>query len=92
MNEQALPLEIRDALAAYRQDRTPERWTDLSQVFVYDDVDVLDALQTVHPDFPDPLPLPIEGVVEDNAELFQWSVLPDPDDVLRAILVVLDRK
>lgn len=80
-----LPEQIRTALSKYRSDRSPESWTALSQLWVRDNVQVLDALQQLKPDFPEPLAVPVDGAIEDNDELFQWSVLPDPDDVLDAI-------
>lgn len=85
----ALPEQLQTALDAYRNDKTPASWTALSQLWVRDDVEVFDAVKLVNPEFPDPLPLPVEGLVEENAGFFQWPVLPDPDEVLRAILVVM---
>jgi hypothetical protein len=85
ISENALPEPLRSALDAYRKDRSAASWTSLSQLWVRDDVDVFDALKLVNPDFPDPLAVPVDGVLEDESEFFQWSVLPEPDDVLRAI-------
>jgi len=79
-----IPEDVWVALEAYRQDRTSEHWTQLSQLWV-GELQVIDALQRLHPEFPDALPLPVEGVIDDNAELFQWQTLPDPDDVARAL-------
>lgn len=86
-----LPEELRSALDAYRKDGSAKSWTALSQLYVSDDVEVLDAVQRLDPDFPEPLAVPVDGLVEDNADFFQWPQLPDPDDVLRAILDVLQR-
>ncbi len=88
MREEGLPEEIRSALDAYRSARTAASWTELSQLSV-GNVDVLDALQAMNPDFPDPLPVPVDGVLEDSEEFYQWQVLPDPDDVQRAVMRVL---
>lgn len=88
MREDALPEDIRAALDAYRSARTAASWTELSQLSVGDG-DVLDALQAMNPDFPDPLPVPVDGVLDENDEFFQWSVLPDPDDVQRAVMRAL---
>jgi hypothetical protein len=90
--ENALPEELRAALDAYGNARTADSWTALSQCWVRDDVTVFDAVKLLAPSFPDPLPLPVEGVVEDNTELYQWPTLPEPDDVLRAIVLVLQRR
>lgn len=91
MTEESLPEEIRVALSAYRRERTPARWTALSQLSV-GDVEVLDALKSMNPEFPDPLPLPVDGLIEDSAQFYQWPVLPDPDDVLHAVVGVLEQK
>jgi hypothetical protein len=56
------------------------------------DTDVLDALQVMKPDFPDPLPLPVEDLSEGNDDFYQWETLPDPDDVERAIDRALKQK
>jgi hypothetical protein len=88
-SKNALPEHLQAALDAYRNDKTPESWTTLSQLWVRDDVEVFDALKLVNPGFPDPLPLPVEGLVEDNTGFFQWPVLPEPDEVRRAILFAL---
>jgi hypothetical protein len=87
----SLPQDVARALAAYRQDRSPARWTALSQLSV-GDVSVLDALMLIEPDFPEPLPLPVEGLVTENADFFQWPELPEPDRVLQAITSALERK
>jgi hypothetical protein len=84
-NEQYLPEPIRTALSKYRNDRSAASWTALSQLWVRGDVEVLDALRQLKPDFPEPLVVPADGVIEDNDDFFQWSMLPDPDDVLAAI-------
>lgn len=83
-----LPLNLRDALDTYRKDASSESWTALSQLPV-GDTDVLDALQVFKPDFPDPLPLPVEDLVEDNNSFYQWPELPNPDDVRNAIIAAL---
>jgi hypothetical protein len=88
--EKSLPEDVRIALAAYRENRSAARWTALSQLWV-GDVQVLDALKLNDPYFPSPLPLPVDGIVEDSSEFFQWPVLPDADDVLHA-LAALGRK
>lgn len=79
--------EVTAALHTYRQVRTSASWTVLSQLWV-GDLQVLDALQRLHPEFPDALPLPVDGVIEDNAELFEWQTLPDPDEVERALVAL----
>ncbi|HEY1869145.1 MAG TPA: DUF302 domain-containing protein [Candidatus Cybelea sp.] len=79
-----IPDDVKAALDAYRDDRTSARWTELSQLWV-GELQVVDALQRLHPEFPDALPLPVDGVIEDNAELYQWQTLPDPAEVLRAL-------
>ena len=86
-----MPQELQSALASYRQDRSAAKWTTLSQLPV-GDVTVLDALQALEPDFPEPLPLPVDGVVTDDAQFFQWGKLPDPDRVLQAIVSVLNQE
>jgi hypothetical protein len=78
------PDDVCAALQAYRQERTSVKWTALSQKWV-GELQVLDVLQQLHPEFPEPLPLPVDGVIEDNAELFQWKTLPEPDEVERAL-------
>jgi len=88
MSDLKMPDDVRAALEAYRGHRDAAHWTTLSQLFV-GDVDVLDALQALKPDFPDPLPLPIDGLPEDSDDFFQWPELPDPDDVSSAILHAL---
>ncbi len=85
----SLPDDLRAALDTYRKNTDGASWTSLSQQPV-DGMDVLDALQLLKPDFPDPLPLPVEDVVQDNDAFFQWSTLPDPDDVERAIMNALN--
>lgn len=90
MNEERLPDDIQRALTAYRSEQTDAHWTSLSQMSVRD-VDVLDALKAIQPDFPDPFPLPVDGVLESSDDFFQWPLLPDPDDVERAIARVLKR-
>lgn len=89
-DQQALPAEIRSALDLYRNEQTPARWTALSQLWI-GEIDVLDALQKVNPEFPDPLALPVDGLLEDSSEFFQWPVLPKPDDVLAALLAALKK-
>lgn len=79
-----IPDDVRAALDAYRHDRTSARWTELSQLWV-GELQVVDVLQRLHPEFPDALPLPVDGVIEDNAELYQWQTLPGPAEVLRAL-------
>jgi len=79
-----VPDDVRTALEAYRNDKSTARWTALSQLFV-GELQVLDVVQKFNPHFPDPLPLPIDGVLEDNADFFQWPVLPEPDEVERAL-------
>lgn len=79
-----IPDDVREALDTYARDRTSARWTELSQLWV-GELQVIDVLQQLYPEFPDALPLPVEGVIDDNAELFQWQTLPDPDDVRRAL-------
>jgi hypothetical protein len=82
--------ELEAALAAYSEERTAASWTALSQLWVREEMTVFDALKLSYPDFPDPLPLPVEGVLEDSEDFYQWSELPDPDQVLRAILSALN--
>ncbi len=79
-----IPDDVKVALEAYRRDRTSARWTELSQLWV-GELQVIDALQRLDPEFPVDLPLPVDGVIEDNVELFQWTTLPDPDEVERAL-------
>ena len=85
-----IPEDVKDALRAYQQDRTDARWTALSQLQV-GDVEVIDALRLIEPDFPDPLPLPVDGLLTDNAQFYQWPRLPDPDRVLEAVEAELRR-
>jgi hypothetical protein len=91
-SDRVLPEDLRAALEAYRNDPSPASWTPLSQLWVRDDVDVLDALQSLKPDFPDPLPVPVEGLIEENSGFYQWPALPDPDDVLEAVVSVLQQR
>jgi len=79
-----VPDDVRRALEAYRSEPSAARWTTLSQLWV-GDLQVLDVLQKADPNFPDPLPLPIDGIPEDNTDFFQWSILPEPDEVKRAL-------
>ena len=88
MTVQGFPDDVRAALSAYRTEKTAANWTALSQMSV-GDTDVLDALQALKPDFPEPYPLPVEDVVENSAAFFQWPELPEADDVERAIENVL---
>lgn len=83
-----LPEDVRAAFTAYRNDRSNANWTVLSQLQV-GDVEVIDALRRIEPDFPDPLPLPVDGLLTDDAQFFQWPELPGPDRVLEAIVAVL---
>jgi hypothetical protein len=83
-----IPEELRAGLDAYRKETSSQRWTELSQLPV-NGMDVLDALQRIKPEFPDPLPLPVEDIVQDSDAFFQWATLPNPDDVLTAIIDVL---
>ncbi len=76
--------ELQTALDAYRNERTAATWTVLSQLAV-GEVTVFDAIKALKPDFPDPLPLPVDGLIEDDTQFYQWPVLPDPDEVERAI-------
>lgn len=87
----ALPVELQTALDAYRSERTAATWTALAQT-AFGDLTVLDALKALQPEFPDPLPLPVDGVIEDQTQFYQWPVLPDPDEVERALRVHPDRK
>lgn len=89
MNTERLPEDIREALTAYRSEKTDARWTALSQMSVRG-TEVLDALRAIQPDFPDPYPLPVDGVLESSDDFYQWPVLPDPSDVERAIVRVLE--
>ena len=86
-----IPDDIRTALDAYRGERTSVRWTELSQLWV-GELQVIDAVQQLDPEFPDALPLPVDGVIEDNAELFAWKTLPDPDEVERALVALLSEE
>jgi hypothetical protein len=79
-----LPAELQTVLDAYRNEPTAATWTALSQLSV-GDLSVFDAVKALRPDFPDPLPLPVDGLIEDDAQFYQWPVLPDPDEVERAI-------
>jgi hypothetical protein len=79
-----LPAELQALLDDYRNAPSAKAWTVLSQLAI-GDLTVLDALKALKPDFPDPLPLPVDGVIEDDTQFYQWPVLPDPDDVERAI-------
>lgn len=88
--DQSLPEDLRTGLEAYRKLANAASWTSLSQLPV-NGMDVLDALQLFKPGFPDPLPLPVEDLVTDNDAFFEWSTLPDPDDVCRAIVAVLKK-
>jgi hypothetical protein len=85
----ALPAELQAVLAAYRNERTAATWTALSQLAI-GDITVLDAVKALKPDFPDPFPLPVDGLIEDVAQFYQWPVLPDPDEVEQAIRVSSD--
>lgn len=87
MNADRLPEPLRTAFETYRNDRSAESWTSLSQLSI-GDMQVVDALKSVKPEFPDPFPLPVEGLIEDSSGFMQWPVLPEPDDVLRGILAV----
>jgi hypothetical protein len=87
-SEKSLPDDVSAALAAYRKEKTAARWTALSQLWV-GEVQVLDALKLAVPDFPDPLPLPVDGLLDDSSEFFEWSALPDPDDVRRGLRIAL---
>jgi hypothetical protein len=91
-NERYLPEPIQTALDKYRNERSPASWTALSQLWVRGDLEVLDALRQLKPDFPEPLAVPVDGVIVDNDDFFQWSVLPDPDEVLAAIHFALQRR
>ena len=82
--------QLREGLETYRQDRSAAAWTSLSQLWI-GEIQVVDALKNIKPEFPDPLPLPVDGVIEDDSQFLQWPVLPDPDDVERAILAALPR-
>ncbi|MBV8636664.1 MAG: ketopantoate reductase family protein [Candidatus Eremiobacteraeota bacterium] len=88
--KESLPDDLRAGLDAYRKNASAESWTSLSQLPV-DGMDVLDALQLLKPDFPDPLPLPVEDLVTDNDAFYEWAMLPNPDDVERAIVAVLNK-
>jgi hypothetical protein len=79
-----LSAELQTLLEAYRNEPTAANWTALSQLAVGNRT-VLDALKSRKPDFPDPLPLPVDGLIEDDAQFYQWSVLPDPEEVEQAI-------
>jgi hypothetical protein len=83
-----LPEQLRVALEGYRKDGNAESWTALSQLWV-GDIQVVDALKRVKPDFPDPFPLPVDGIIEDSGNFLQWPMLPEPDDVLRGLLAAL---
>jgi hypothetical protein len=87
-NDAPLSPEIHAAFDRYQSEKTASAWTALSQLWVRDDVDVLDAVQMLDPEFPDPLPLNADGVIEDEEDLYQWSRLPDPAEVYRAISAV----
>jgi hypothetical protein len=80
----ALSAELQAALDAYRNDPTAANWTALSQLAV-GEATVLDALKALKPDFPDPLPLPVDALIEDDTQFYQWPVLPDPDEPAAAI-------
>lgn len=80
----ALPAELQGVLDAYRTDPTTANWTALSQLAI-GDLTVLDALKALKPDFSDPLPLPVDGLVEDDTQFYQWPLLPNPDEVEQAI-------
>jgi hypothetical protein len=83
-----LPEEVRASLDAYRSERSPENWTSLSQLWVRD-ITVFDALKLLKPDFPNSLPVPVDGLIEENSAFFEWPVLPEPDDVAHAVREVL---
>ncbi len=91
-DSQALPEQLRAAFETYRNEKSAASWTALSQLWVRDNVEVLDAVKLLNPDFPDPLAIPVDGLIEESADFFQWPTLPDPDDVLRAILQVLQNR
>ena len=88
LGTESLPEQLRVAFETYQKDRSAASWTALSQLWV-GDIQVVDALKRVKPDFPDPFPLPVDGIIEDSGNFLQWPTLPEPQDVLRALLAVL---
>ena len=79
-----VPEDVRAALEAYRRDQSQANWTVLSQLWVGDET-VFDIVKERFPDFPDPLPLPVEDVVESNLQFFEWQRLPSVDELLSAL-------
>lgn len=86
----AIPEDVQAALSAYRENKNDASWTTLSQLQL-GDIEVIDALRRLEPDFPEPLPLPVDGLLTDNAQFFEWPELPEPDRVEDAIVSALKR-
>jgi hypothetical protein len=86
--EESLPNDVKAALDAYRKKQSDATWTRLSQLWI-GDIQVVDALKRQKPDFPDPYPLPVDALIEESSEFYEWPALPDPDDVRKAILAAV---
>ncbi len=82
-----VPEDVRAALEAYRENPSEANWTTLSQLSVGDQT-VFGAVKQAYPDFPDPLPLPVEDLAEDNEDFFAWERLPRVDEIVRALISV----
>lgn len=80
--------DLRTAYDAYRAGPSNETWTTLSLMYI-DQLNVLDAVQTLDPSFPDPFPLAAGDIAGDA--VYQWPLLPAADLVLTAILAAIER-
>jgi hypothetical protein len=83
-----LDADLREAFDAYRSDSNTANWNRLSQLYV-GEIQVIDALQTLDPAFPDPYPLAAADLA--GPDFLEWPVLPDPGTVLTAVLAALSR-
>ena len=90
-SQNRIPEDVRAAIDEYHRNRSAASWTSLSQLWVRGGINVFDAVKLVKPDFPEPLPVPVDGVLEESGDFFQWAVLPEPEDVRRGIECAMQR-
>jgi hypothetical protein len=83
----SLAPDVRDALTAYRETRSAETWTTLSQMYA-GLIQVFDAVKAYAPDFPDAYPLAAADISD---TFYEWPQLPDPEMVVKAVLQAVGR-
>jgi hypothetical protein len=80
---------IREAFVTFRAHPNAQTWTPLSQMYI-GLLTVLDGVQALDPTFANPYPLEAADVAD--GAFYQWPAIPQPNQVLRAMLDLCERR